>query len=335
MKGSNNTRMQTSSETKGSRNRGYTFAFLATLCFSTTAIFMRHLLSNYQLPPMVTAFWRDMLAAIALVIPLLLFKPNLLKVDRNNLFYLIGYGLVFALFNIIWTFAMVYNNSSVATVLLFSSAPFTAILGWWLLHETLGLPKIIAILLAMVGCTLVSLTGADVTFHWTGFLIGIGAGLFYAFYSLLGSMAAKRNLNPWTTTFYILLFASFFLLIFNLLPISFLTGQARSLAGLFVMGRNLSGWFWMSMLSIVSTIGGFGFYNNSLVYLPSSVAKMFLTSVPVLTSILAYLFFREILSPIQILGGLLVVGGLVLLRVSEDWHRRSEQKNKNSATHPE
>ena len=62
---------------------------------------------------------------------------------------------------------------------------------------------------------------------------------------------------------------------------------------------------------------GFGLYNISLGYLPSSVANLILTLEPVFTAAIAYVLLGERMKAIQIAGGLLIISGIVILRVYE------------------
>jgi drug/metabolite transporter (DMT)-like permease len=66
-------------------------------------------------------------------------------------------------------------------------------------------------------------------------------------------------------------------------------------------------------------VAGFGLYNVSLSYLPSSVANLIVTLEPVFTAIVAYLVFNERLTGIQLGGSLMIVSGVALLRVYEGW----------------
>jgi len=83
-----------------------------------------------------------------------------------------AYGLVLALFNSLWTLSMSLNGAAVATVLVYSSGAFTAILGRLLLKERLGSAKVVAVALSIAG------------------------GLSYAGYSLMGRSAADRGRDP-------------------------------------------------------------------------------------------------------------------------------------------
>ena len=145
--------------------------------------------------------------------------PHLLKADRRHLPYLLLYGLVLAIFNSLWTLSVALNGAAVSTILVYCSAGFTAVLGWWLLKEGLGWAKLLAVALALGGCVLVSgaLDATQGGLSGGGILAGVLAGLCYAAYSLMGRSAANRGLNPWVTIMYTFAFAACFMLAANLL----------------------------------------------------------------------------------------------------------------------
>lgn len=296
---------------------GYLYAFAAVFMLANVAILIQVLTTNYHIPALILAFWRDFFSALILFIALRLIRPKLLKIDRHDLGFAAIFGLALAVFNVFWTISVVQNGASIATVLLYSSAAFTALLGWRFLHESLRLPKIVAILISLTGCTLASLAGANFQSTGVGFAVGILAGICYAVYSLLGRSAAQRGLNPWTSSLFAFAFAAGYLLIANLLPFKFLPGQAARPAELFMLGKQYMGWFYLILLALGPTVLGFGFYNNSLALLPSSVANMVLTLEPALTALIAFFIFKERLLPSQALGGLMVVGGVFLMRYFE------------------
>ena len=65
--------------------------------------------------------------------------------------FLIGYGFILSIFNGLWTVSVSLNGAAVATVLVYSSAAFTALLGWRLFHEPLGPIKILAVIFSLAG----------------------------------------------------------------------------------------------------------------------------------------------------------------------------------------
>jgi drug/metabolite transporter (DMT)-like permease len=302
-----------------SLNRGYLIALGSAAVLSTTAIFIRYLTQTYQLPALILAFWRDLMVALTLWLALRLIRPTLLRVDRVHLRYLGLYGLVLAVFNALWTLSVALNGAAISTVLAYSSAGFTAVLGWWLLKERLDWAKIIAVGASLGGCVLVS--GAYDLAAWRlnplGILTGVLSGLLYAIYTLMGRSASQRGLNPWTTLVYIFGFAGIFLLTFNLLPAGLIPGGASTLADFLWLGDALAGWAVLLLLAIGPTLMGFGLYNISLSYLPSSVANLILTLEPAFTATVAYFLLGERMNGVQLGGALMIVAGVAFLRIYE------------------
>ena len=299
--------------------RGYPIALLSAAILSTTAIFIRYLTQTYALPPLLLAFWRAGFVVLTLLPVLGVLRPSLLGVRRDHLFYLSLYGFVLAIFNSVWTLSVDLNGAAVSTVLAYSSPAFTAVLGRWLLQERINLAKIVAISFSIGGCVLVS-GMLDITawqVNLLGIVTGLLSGLCYAVYSLMGRSASRRGLNPWTTLLYTFAFATIFLLFFNLLPGSYLPGTIGQPADLFWLGSELAGWGILFLLAAIPTVFGYGLYNVSLSLLPSSVANLILTLEPAFTAVIAYLLLGERFTGVQIAGGLLILGGVLLLRIYE------------------
>jgi drug/metabolite transporter (DMT)-like permease len=310
--------MYTSSK-QSHTTRGYLTAFAAAIILSTTAIFISHLSVTYKLPALVLAFWRELIVAVTLLIVLVVSRRVSLKVSRQNLVYLLEYGFVLWVFNALWTTSVVLNGAAVSTVLVYCSGAFTALLGWWLLKEHLGVIKLIAVVLSFGGCALVA--GANDPAVWqsnvAGIVVGMLAGLAYAVYSLMGRSAANRGLNPWVTIMYTFAFAACFMLTANLLGGGKLPGTAPTPVDMFWLGNHWAGWGVLFLLAAGPTVAGFGLYNMSLGDLPSSVANLIVSTEPVFTAVIAFLLLGERMTAIQIIGSLLILAGVALMRVFE------------------
>lgn len=297
--------------------QGYLICITSTVLWSSTAVFIRFLTDTYHLPSLVLAFWRDLLVFLALGTVFAMANPARLRVDRRNLWFLILYGFVLSIFNSLWTISVTLNGAAVSTVLAYSSAGFTAILGWRLFREQLGPVKVLAVLCSLVGCAFVS--GAYDLSAWQvnplGIITGVLSGLAFAAYSLMGKTSAQRGINPWTTLLYTFGFAALFLLAYNLTP-GWSPG-VTSPADLFWLGGALVGWVVLIVLAIGPTIGGYGLYTVSLTYLPASVANLIATLEPAMTALLAYVLLHERLTWPQLAGSALIIGGVVILRLGE------------------
>ena len=304
-------------QTTSALTRGYLICLAGTVFLAFTAIFIRYLTVQFGIPPLVLAFWRDLFVVIALGLALALFWRNLLHIDRKQVAFFAAYGLILALFNSLWTVSVAMNGAAVSTVLAYSSVAYTAILGRIIFAERLDGVKIFIILLSLAGCVLVS--GAynldALQLNWLGLIAGLLTGLGYAGYTLMGRGSANRNISPWTAMLYSFSFATVFLLVFNLLPVSETSGLGS--ANLFWLGSSLVGWIVLITLAVVPTMGGFGFYLVSLTYLPASVANLIATLEPVITAALAYLLLGEQLSGLQLVGSAFILASVVILRISE------------------
>jgi len=316
------------------RARGYAIALLSAAILSTTAIFIRHLTLVYHMPPLVLAFWREAFVALTLLVVLGLARPSWLMINRHSVPFLIVYGFVLAIFNSLWTFSVAINGAAISTVLVYSSAGFTALLGWWFLQERLDRYKLLAVVFSLGGCALVAdvINAAAWQTNLIGIVTGILSGLGYAVYSLMGrSAAAQRGLNPWTTVFYAFGFAAIILFFINLLPAEILPGAATRPSDFFWLGDAVAGWVVLFLLAAGPTVLGYGLYNVSLGYLASSVANLIVTLEPIFTAIIAFIVFGEILNGLQIAGGMMILSAILLLRLHEN---ALAQQTRSKATPP-
>jgi drug/metabolite transporter (DMT)-like permease len=165
-----------------------------------------------------------------------------------------------------------------------------------------------------------------------GILAGIFSGLGYSLYSLMGRSASQRGLDAWTIVLYVFGLAAGYLLGLNLLLGGRLPGTSARPADLFWLGKALSGWGILFVLAAGPTLGGYGLYNVSLAYLPSSIANLIVTIEPVFTATTAYLLLGERLTGIQIGGGGLIMAGVVLLRIRESRLVRASQSRARVGT---
>jgi drug/metabolite transporter (DMT)-like permease len=283
--------------------RGYLIALAAVLAWASTAVFIRYLLDHYPLAPLTLAFWRDLFVAACLAGLLWVRRRKLPPLARRDLPFFLLYGsLGLAAFNALWTQSVAYNGAAVATVLAYTSPAFVAVAARWLFREPLTPIKLVALVLSLTGCTLVS--GAYDLAAWSvrpiGIGVGLSSGLGFASYSLFGKWAAGRH-DPSKTTLYGFAFAAGFLL---------LTQRPATLLSL---GPEPLGWAILIVLAAGPTLGGYGLYTLSLTYLPASVASLIAALEPALTALMAFALLGEQMTGLQIVGGGLILGAVLLL----------------------
>ena len=146
------------------------------------------------------------LAVLALV--LLVWKRDAFRVSPRHLGWFFGTGVVSVLL-FTWCYFSCQEQCSlaVAAILLYTSPAFVVVLSALLWREKLTRRKLAALGLTFGGCVLVTGVlsgGAQLT--PAGFLLGLGAGFFYALYSIFGRYALAHY-GPYAVTLYTFLFA--------------------------------------------------------------------------------------------------------------------------------
>ena len=228
------------------------------------------------------------------------------------------YGLTLAIFNSMWTFSVQYNGAAVATVMAFSSPAMTAILSKIVFKDHFSRIKIFSILLSLAGIVFVS--GAHDPATWNlnplGIIFGLISGLMFAIYNLEGKHASDTHIDSWTALLYSFAFATVFLLFFNL-GNDLLITRKPPFADMLWLGSSISGWGLLFFLGVAPTLGGFGLYTLSIRYLSPTTSNLIATLEPAFTAIWAYFLLNEILTGTQLMGGMLVLIGVILLRFFE------------------
>ena len=112
--------------------------------------------------------------------------------------------------------------------------------------------------------------------------------------------------SPWTVLFYSLLFSAIPWYIFYP-PFNYLWA-----------GFTMPQWFGLLYIAFMGTAIPFGLYFVGINYIRSTRASITATLEPISAGFIAYLFLGEILEPLQILGGLLVITAIVLLQLQSE-----------------
>lgn len=297
--------------------KGYLIGLVGIIFWSTTGVLISYLITNYKIPALLLALWRNIFVCVALAPVLLISHRSLLQIDRSQIAFYVFYGFVLAVFNSIWSLSVQANGAAVATVLGYSSAGFTAILAFWLFHEKLGLPKIAAILLSLSGCVMVSNAYRLDMWKLNPLAVSTGllSGLLFAAYTLFGKEVARREVNAWTSMLYSFGFGALFITVFNLFPA--LPGAAGSFGAL-IPRMPLNGWLILILLAFFPTVIGFGLYNTSMNYLPASITNLLATLEPPMTTIEAYIFLHERMTLIQIVGSLVILSAVLIVQLEQE-----------------
>ena len=175
--------------------KGSLLVLLAGCFWGSMGLFVRTL-GDCGFTSVQVAALRMTVAALAFGVLMLARKEY--RIQLRDLPLFLGLGLCSVLFFTVCYFLAIREMSmSAAAILLYTSPVWVMVLSVLLFKEPVTHRKLAALALAFGGCVLVSGPGGTVTPR--GFLFGLGSGLGYALYSILGTVALRRY-PPLTVT---------------------------------------------------------------------------------------------------------------------------------------
>ena len=171
---------------------------IAGIFWGSMGLFVRRL-GEFGFSPIQIVCIRVVLAALTFCVIQLIIDPKGFKISPRDIPLFLGLGLGSILFFTVCYFTAISMMSlSTAAILLYTSPIWIMLMSLLFFHEKLTARKIFALVLAFGGCMLVSgISGGSISA--TGFLVGLGAGVGYALYSILGTIALRRY-SPFTVT---------------------------------------------------------------------------------------------------------------------------------------
>ena len=192
-------------------------------------------------------------------------------------------------------------DASLLSLLLYTYPAIVAAAAVALGRERINARRLTALALASGGLVLVLAGAGAGKLDPVGAALGLGAAVVYTTYILTSEGIAAR-LRP------VVLSA----LVCTGAAVTLTAGSA--LLGAFRPGElTLAGWGWLACLAAVSTVAAVSLFFAGLARVGATAASILSTVEPVVTVLLAYLVFAEVLGVVQIVGGVLVIAAVVVL----------------------
>jgi O-acetylserine/cysteine efflux transporter len=273
-------------------------AVLVAVCwgvnFPATALALEHF------PPLFMVALRFALVA----------APALLLVPRPPVpvRWLVGVGLGIGILQ----FAFLYLGmaagmpSGLASLVLQASAPFTVVIASIWLHERLSARQFAGVAVAVGGLAVIAVHRSQ-TAAWVPVVLTLCGALGWA----IGNVCSRRAQAP--NALHLTLWSA-------VVPPLPMLALALVVEGPGRIGRSLSGAFTTTALPavlgllyvvVVATLIGYGIWNTLLSRHPSSVVAPFSMLVPVVGVLASWLAFDEVLDPVELAAGALVVCGVL------------------------
>ncbi|WP_312641486.1 DMT family transporter [Hydrogenoanaerobacterium sp.] len=266
---------------------------IAMLIFGSIGIFVK----NITLPSTVIVLWRTIIGSIFLATVLLLRKqPIDRKGIRKNLPQLMVAGTVLGGG---WAFLFeAYRHATVsAATLLYYSAPIVVfLLSSILFKEKITCSKAVGIAAAIIGMMIINGTSVNGADSSLGVIYGLTAALLYATLMIVNKFI--KGLSGLESTFIQLLISSFVMAVYVIVT----TGSILHIPA----GNDL---LLVVVVGILHTGIACYLYFSSMQELPGQTISVMSYIDPSSALIFSAIFLHERLSALQIVGGLLILGG--------------------------
>ena len=263
-----------------------------------------------NVPPASAGFYRFAIATVALAIFARLFDGRILLPERKQWLPLTLLGLtgVFC-YNILFFTGLKYISAGRASLIVALNPLAITIFASIFFHEKLSLKQYGGVFISLAGALVVISNGQPATIFTGGFGKGemaiLGCVASWSAYSLIGRSVLK-TLSPITAVFYSSLIGTLLLL-----------GPALyqgAVGGLF--SYNQADWLSLAFLGMFGTAVGFSLYYQAIKKIGASRSSVFINLVPLFSVCLSWLILDELIKPVVLLGGLLLLAGVTLTNFS-------------------
>jgi drug/metabolite transporter (DMT)-like permease len=216
--------------------------------------------------------------------------------DKKTFFFLLLGGLCFALDMSIWNWSLSFTSVANATLMANIAPVFVVIFGVLFLGYKIEISFVVTLLLALLGVFLVILPGEQIMVF--GDSLGILAAVFYAGY-ILSIKNLTNILQPAKTLFLVTIITTL-----CLLPISLIEADSLNLSK--------SEFFILISYAIFSQTFAQGLITSGISKVSAHLSSLVLLMQPVAAAFYGWFFLQELLSPLQMAGGLIVLAAIYL-----------------------
>lgn len=287
---------------KKSNAAAYACILLAAALWGAIGLWNRNLMSG-GLSPYSIVVVRNLGGLLFLSIFFALTDRSVLHIKKEHLKYFFGTGIVSVLlFTICYFSCQKICSLAVASILLYTAPAIVVILSAILWKEPVTKKKLAALALTLVGCACVTgIFSGGLTVTAAGILLGLGAGFFYALYSIFGRYALAHY-GSMTVTYWTFVFCGAGSVFFI---------RPAELKAAFAAPTT---WLLAVCLVVFSTALPYIFYTKGLAQVESGKASIMASLEPVVASMIGVVVFGEPMSALTFAGIVCVLAGVCILR---------------------
>ncbi|MBS2213484.1 DMT family transporter [Carboxylicivirga mesophila] len=280
--------------------KAYAALFAGLIIIGFSAI----LIKSAEAPGIVTAFYRVGLASVVLLLPLISRWRQVHQLSLKALLMPVLGGIAFGVDTGLWSWAIEISNATIPT-LMANLAPVWVGLGAVFIFKErqskgfwFGLAVTIAGMFMMAARSWYVKDGLI-----AGITISIIAGIFYGIYHLF----TQQGRSHMSTLLYLSI---------SSMAAAVTTGIAVIISPYSFTGYSNTTWLIWLVYGIGVHVGGWALINYSQGHLKATTVSPTLLGQPVITAIAAFFILDEALTSWQIIGGIIVIGGIYLVNIT-------------------
>ena len=294
--------MEETTEMKKSPRGAYASILAAAALWGIIGVWNRNLMAA-GLSPTGIVVVRNFGGMLLLLAVFAVKDRSVFRMWREHVKYFFGTGIIsVVLFTSCYFSCQKICSLAVASILLYTAPSFVVILSAMLWKEPVTKKKLLALALTLVGCACVcGVFDGGLTVTFTGILLGLGAGFFYALYSIFGRYALAHY-SSMTVTVWTFIFAG---------PASLVMLRPAEMRAVFTAP---SAWLLAAGLVVFSTVAPYILYTRGLARVESGKASIMASLEPVVAALAGVLIFGEPMGLLTLLGILCVLAGVYILR---------------------
>jgi drug/metabolite transporter (DMT)-like permease len=254
---------------------------------------------------------------IGLGLALGLTRPETLRVGRRELPFLAVFGIV-GLGFVQWFYFLAIHRLEIGIALLiqYIAPVLVALYARFVAKETVRRRIWVALVLTVAGLSLVVDVWGGLSLNAFGVAAALGAAVTFALYILLAERAVGRR-DPLSLLWYGFVFAALFWALIEpwwRFPVGLIDDRVE-LAGT-LLSTELPVWLLMATMIVVGTIVPFGLLVGALRHITATRVAIAATWEPVAGALVAYAWLGESLSTLELVGGGLVLGAILLAQTA-------------------
>ena len=279
----------------------YAFVILGAVCWGFIGVFNR-LLASAGVDMNNRVFVRNFFSFLLLTLVFAAFRRDVFHVKPRDLPIFMGSGLL-SILALSWVYfnCQMECSLAVAAILLYLAPSMVVLMSAILWKSPITRRKVAALLLALLGCALVSgVIGGELTGTPRGLLFGVASAFCYATYTIFAHYGLARY-DTYTMIYWTFFFAGLGSLLFL---------DWNALVPALATPRGVGG---AVGLVLVATVLPYLFYTKGLEGVESGKASIIANVEPVVAALLGVVLFHEKLSVWVLLGIVCVLGGVILL----------------------